>query len=65
MRKQLHTVRVSDGDIEPIDITIDFPLEIGKQMVFSLEQSESIIVTTPLLKELLAVAQQMEREWRA
>lgn len=64
MRKQLHTVRVSDGDIEPIDIAIDFPLEIGKPMVFELSQSESIIVTTQLLKELLAVAQQMEREWR-
>lgn len=64
MRKQLHTVRVSDGDIEPIDISIDFPLEIGKPMVFELAQDQSIIVTTSLLKELLAVAQQMEREWR-
>lgn len=64
MRKQLHTVRVSDGDIEPLDICIDHPIEIGKPVVFEIEQSESIIVTTALLKELLAVAEQMEREWR-
>ncbi len=64
MRKQLHTVRVSDGDIEPIDISIDFPLVIGEPVAFELSQSESIIVTVPLLKELLAVAEQMERQWR-
>lgn len=64
MRKQLHTVRVSDGDIEPIDISIDFPLVIGEPMFFELSQSESIIVTVQLLKELISVAEQMEREWR-
>lgn len=61
---KIHTVRISDGDIEPVDICIDHPMEIGKPLVFEIEQSDSIIVTIKMLEELLDAARQMELEWR-
>ena len=65
--KKTHTVRIIDGDIEPLDLAVDFPLEIGKPMYFTLEQSldESIVVTIKMMEEALDVMKQMEREWRA
>ena len=66
MRKT-HTVRISSGDIEPVDVAIDYPLEIGKPMVFSIEQEldRSLITTVEMLEEILEAMKQIEREWRS
>jgi hypothetical protein len=64
--KRAHTVRISEGDITPIDIAIDFPLEIGKPMFFTLEQDidQSLVVTIKMMEEMLETMKQMEKEWR-